>query len=473
MRVNEPRRPGPGWTLPFLAGAMAAGAAMVVLRTLSPRRRLVDPRLIRRAVAAEDAHVPPAVIIPGIMGSGLLRPDGTRVWLNLRNAVGQYNLSLPFVLPLHESKDELRPGSLLGIEHRLPRLFGFTEYYDLLELLEAARFVPARKTGAHGLVHHVFAYDWRRDLVEAVRHLDETLEALADARGDHDARFNIVGHSMGGLIARYYLRYGTAEPRPDMPVTWAGARRINSMVLVAVPNGGSIHSLEAMLYGNRVGLSYTTLAASVVARMPSVYQLIPPRGAPALLSADCQPIDDDLHDVATWERFGWGPFGSTSIRRLSGLDDSRDRIGYDEFLAAVLQRAREFHQALGRPVASPCPVRVTLLGGDCMPTLARCIVPEKRGSFPRFEPLNRHEAECMFEAGDGRVTRASVIGSHLSGADDSESGSAFPEVARTFIGSADHHGIYQEPTFQSVLLRQLLKPARRFAPPRRERAVGS
>jgi pimeloyl-ACP methyl ester carboxylesterase len=473
MRSKKRAAPeGPRWTLPFLAGIVTAGAGMVLFNALGRRRRLVDPRLIRRAGLA-DGEVPPTVIIPGIMGSGLARPDETRVWLNLRNAVGQYNLSLPFVLPLSESRDELRPGSLLGTEHRLPRMFGFTEYYDLLELLEAAGFVPAKKTGGKGLVHHVFAFDWRRDLVESVRRLDETLEALADARGDHETRFNIVGHSMGGLIARYYLRYGTAEPHPGMPVTWAGARRINSMVLVAVPNAGSIHSLEAMLYGNRVGLSYTTLAASVIARMPSVYQIIPPRGAPALLDAAGKEIEADLHDIATWERFGWGPFGSTSIRRLSGLEDNRDKVPYDEFLAAVLIRARDFHRTLAAVPGTPCPVRVTTIGGDCMPTLARCIVSEKKGTFPRFEPLNRHEADVMFEAGDGRVTRASVLGSHLPGADDSESGSGYPEVVRSFIGSADHHGIYKEPTFQSVLLRQLLRTTPHVSPRDLAAAAGS
>ena len=472
MRTKRAAREKPRWGVPFLAGMVTAGAGMMLLNALGGRRRLVDPRLIRRAGHA-DADVPPTVIIPGIMGSGLARPDETRVWLNLRNAVGQYNLSLPFVLPLSESRDDLRPGSLLGTEHRLPRMFGFTEYYDLLELLEAAGFVPAKKTGGKGLVHHVFAFDWRRDLVESARRLDETLEALADARGDRATRFNIVGHSMGGLIARYYLRYGTAEPQPGMPVTWAGARRINSMVLVAVPNAGSIHSLEAMLYGNRVGLSYTTLAASVIARMPSVYQIIPPRGAPALLGPDCKEIEADLHDIATWERFGWGPFGSTSIRRLSGMEDNRDRVGYDEFLAAVLARARDFHRVLAAVPGTPCPVRVITIGGDCMPTLARCIVPEKKGAFPRFEPLNRREADCMFEAGDGRVTRASVLGSHLPGADDSESGSGYPEVVRAFIGSADHHGIYKEPTFQSVLLRQLLRTRPHVSPADLAQATGS
>jgi hypothetical protein len=164
--------------------------------------------------------------------------------------------------------------------------------------------------------------------------------------------------------------------------------------------------------------------------MPSVYQIIPPRGAPALLDAAGKEIEADLHDIATWERFGWGPFGSTSIRRLSGLEDNRDKVPYDEFLAAVLIRARDFHRTLAAVPGTPCPVRVITIGGDCMPTLARCIVSDKKGTFPRFEPLNRHEADVMFEAGDGRVTRASVLGSHLPGADDSESGSGYPEVVR-------------------------------------------
>ena len=60
----------------------------------------------------------------------------------------------------------------------------------------------------------------------------------------------------------------------------------------------------------------------------------------------------------------------------------------------------------------------------------------------------------MFEAGDGRVTRASVLGvAPARGPTRRETGSGYPEVAQAFFGSADHHGIYNEPTFQSVLLR--------------------
>jgi len=439
-------------------GVLAAGSGMVLASALANRRRRASPlRLIRAA----SADVAPVVVIPGIMGSRLLRPDGTPVWLNLRNAIGHYDLSLPLTLPLTESRDDLVPGPLLGTTAVMPRLFGFTEYYDLLDILAAAGFRAPTRNGDRGRdpAHHIFSYDWRRDLVETARRLHESLEAQAAARGDPDARFNVIGHSMGGLVARYYLRYGTAEP--GGPVTWAGAARIANLVLVAVPNAGGIHALEAMLYGNRVGLSHTTLAAPVIARMPSVYQLMPPRGAAALLDDTLAPLDVDLHDLATWERYGWGPFAPA--RRGLDLADDAAQEKSRAFLAAALARSGEFHRALAREPETPCPVRVVILGGDCLPTIARGIVPDKRGLPPRFVPWNRKENDAMFEAGDGRVTRASVLASHLPFAERSHFGCGLPEVADAIFGSADHHGIYREPTFQSILLRLLLRPVRRAA----------
>jgi pimeloyl-ACP methyl ester carboxylesterase len=303
--------------------------------------------------------------------------------------------------------------------------------------------------------------------VEAARRLGATLDAMAEARGDAHARFNVIGHSMGGLVARYYLRYGTAEPDEDAPITWAGARRIRQLVLVATPNGGSVPALSAILNGERVGLSYTTLAASVTSRMVSLYQLLPPAGAAALLDHRSEPLDADLHDVATWERFGWGPFRPKGLTRRSE-DESEakpDGKAHREHLQAVLARARAFHRALGRQPETRCPVRVLVLGGDCLPTLGRAVVPDRRGLPPHFEPQNHHEAEGMYEAGDGRVTRASVLASHLPGAEDADTGSGIAEISQAFFGSADHHGIYSEPTFQSLLLRVLLRPGPRRIPP--------
>jgi len=459
----ESRNGTGGWALPFLAGVAAGTAGVALLRALE-RKPAIDPRLFRGLLG--KGGIAPAVVVPGIMGSCLLRPDGTAVWLNLRNALGHYNLSLPFPLPLSECRDDLVPGPLLGTEAVMPRLFGFTEYADLLEVLESGGFRAASRRDETRPAYHVFSYDWRRDLVDSARRLHEMLDALAEARGDPDARFNLIGHSMGGLVARYYLRYGAAEPDEGAPVTWAGARRIQNLILVAVPNGGAVHALEALLYGNRVGLSYTTLAAEVIARMPSVYQLMPPPGAAALVDHKLQALDVDLHDLATWDRYGWGPFAPA--RRTLDLADDSARARSRAFLEAALARSGAFHRALAREPQTPCPVRVLILGGDCLPTLARGIVPEQRGLPPRFVPWQVKENDAMFEAGDGRVTRASVLASHLPLAEQSHFGCGLPEVADAVFGSADHHGIYREPTFQSILLRLLLRPLRRpaaVAPP--------
>jgi len=437
--VKEAGRSARAW--PFLAGIALGAAAAAWAR--SGRRRL-DARILRTLPRSAD---PPLVVfVPGLMGSQLLRPDGSEAWLNLGNTLGHHDLSLPRWLPFSRSRDDLHPGFLVGTDNILPRAFGFSEYADVLDLLDRAGYEPG--TGK-GLRYAVYTYDWRRDLVESARGLGMRLDGLAREMGDPGARFHVMGHSMGGLVVRYYLRYAGAEPVKGAPVTWSGARRLASVVLGATPNAGSIPALGAVLAGERVGFSYTTLAASVVSRMPSIYQLLPPAGTEPLVDARGRILAYDLHDPATWERFGWGPFAKTS----------EDRRGERTFLLAALERARAFHEALACAPETPCPVPVSAVGGDCLLTLARAVVDESRpGVPPRLEARTRREQGLLYEAGDGRVTRASLLASHLPGAEGSPWGSGLPEISQSFFGAADHHGLYSDPALQNRLLRLLLRP---------------
>src|SRR5262245_5494829 len=97
-------RPG---TLPFLAGVTAGALGAVLVQSLWPR-----PTLDRRLIPWDhrDPDVLPVVVVPGILGSELVRPDGTQVWLNIYNAFGSHDLSLPCVLPFCDSRDDLVPG---------------------------------------------------------------------------------------------------------------------------------------------------------------------------------------------------------------------------------------------------------------------------------------------------------------------------------------------------------------------------
>lgn len=456
---------GHAWA--FALGALAGVSGLALTHALRAGRRL-DPRLVRAVTRDGDGAL--TVVVPGILGSTLDHPDGHRVWLDISNALVWHDLRLPRILPVSAARDDLRPGPLVGLGAVAPRLFGFTEYQDLYALLGSAGSRPCDDEGRGPLdpgPHHCAAtYDWRHDLAVSARRLGQRLEALAERCGDPQARFDLVAHSMGGLVARYYLRYGDAEPGPETPVTWAGARRIRQLVLVATPNEGSIDSLNVILNGSPVGLSYSTLSADVIAHTPSIYTLLPPAEVAPFVDEHGRLLHLDLFDLTTWERYGWGPYApGASPRRTPTPRPGPDLMQPREHLQALLDRARAVRAALRQPPATPCPVPVVQLGGDCLLTLGRARLSERPGLGPRFVPETAEEAERMLEPGDGRVTRTSLLAAHLPRAADGEAVSGVPEVGTVFLGAADHHGLYAEPTFQNLLLRRLFASATRRPSP--------
>jgi pimeloyl-ACP methyl ester carboxylesterase len=97
---------------------------------------------------------------------------------------------------------------------------------------------------------YVFPYDWRSDNVESARLLIRRIETLKRRLGKPDLKFNVIAHSMGGLIARYAAMYGNADLPSGVPTpTWAGARHFDKVFLLGTPNEGSVSALNALLNG--------------------------------------------------------------------------------------------------------------------------------------------------------------------------------------------------------------------------------
>jgi len=104
-----------------------------------------------------------------------------------------------------------------------------------------------------------FDYDWRCDIVESAqdlhlfikekqRYVQQEIEKRFGIKNYH-TKFDIVAHSMGGLIARYYLRYGTQDLNENgsLPeLTWAGSKHVEHLVIIGTPNAGSIDSLMSL-----------------------------------------------------------------------------------------------------------------------------------------------------------------------------------------------------------------------------------
>jgi pimeloyl-ACP methyl ester carboxylesterase len=204
----------------------------------------------------------PVIVIPGILGSKLerSRDDGDPVWgsftygaADADTAEGARLVALPMQMgaPLSEIRDDVVPTEVLDtltLDVGLLRGVELGAYVDILKTLAAGKYRDETlgESGAidYGGLHYTcfqFAYDWRRDLSEHGGGLHEmVLDALA-AQPHGGGKVDIVAHSMGGLVLRYYLRYGP-DPLPEdgsLPeLDWEGARYVEKAILIGTPSGG-------------------------------------------------------------------------------------------------------------------------------------------------------------------------------------------------------------------------------------------
>ena len=402
----------------------------------------------------------PVIVIPGILGTELINPKtGTTVW---PSAFRTDDDALPINPNLEANRDDLVPGKILETV-RLARLLPEVYMYrDLLEALQ--RFAGYRQAswddpGSDGDrdAFYVFAYDWRRDNVANARDLVQRMQRLKDRLQRPDLKFNIVAHSMGGLIARYAAMYGDADLPPDgvtIQPEWPGAAHISKIVMIGTPNEGSSDAFATLLEGysiteglrRRVPL-LNKLSAADSARTPSVFQLMPHRRSVRFLDENLQPLDLDLYDPEVWRRYGWGAINSDEFRReYNGSPED-----LDQYLANTLKRARRFHEALDAVENSESPVILLAIGGDCEETLSSLVIlrDEKRNRWltltrPReyrtsagVKMSKRKVTEAMYAPGDGRVTRASLLGENLIKSRDRVTGFT---LSRYAVFGCDLHG---------------------------------
>jgi pimeloyl-ACP methyl ester carboxylesterase len=402
----------------------------------------------------------PVIVIPGILGSELINSKtGQTIW---PSALRTSNEGLPINPNLETNRDELVPGKILETVRFAKILPEVYVYRDLLEALR--RYAGYRETdwdnpGVDGDrdTFYVFAYDWRRDNIANARDLVQRIQRLKQRLQRPDLKFNIIAHSMGGLIARYAAMYGDADLPPDdvaIRPTWLGAAHISKIVMIGTPNEGSSDAFATIVEGysiteglrRRVPL-LNKLTAEDAARTPSVFQLMPHKQAAKFLDENLQPLDLDLYDVEVWKRYGWGALNSDEFRR--DYDGNVENI--DAYLANTLKRARRFHEALDAVENADSPVVLLAIGGDCEETLSAPVIlrDQKRNRWltlirPReyrtsagVKMSKRQVTAAMYAPGDGRVTRASLLGENLTRTRDRITGFT---LSRYAVFGCDLHG---------------------------------
>jgi hypothetical protein len=395
----------------------------------------------------------PLIVLPGALGTELVNEKtGKVVWPAVFRTTDD-ELTLPITSDFSNNRDNLVPGKIID-KIRLSKFV--PEVYVYSGLIESLQKFGGYKEGSwnnppsdgYQDTFYLYPYDWRRDNVETAQRLITDIEKLKSKLNRPDLRFNILCHSMGGLVARYAAMYGKddlpsdgIEPTPN----WAGAKHIGKIFMFGTPNEGSAEAFATLINGYSIteGIRRPIRLLKKLSRedmmtSPAIFQLLPHGSVARFLDENLQPVKIDIYDAETWRYYGWSAAFDPEFRRkyaakhkeqLSAHAKSNDLLKeLDGYMVAVLKRAKAFHKALDVQTEERAPVLMFIFGGDCEETLNAPLIlrdkkKEKWETFIRPKSFTSSTGKmfskkevtiAMFSPGDGRVTRRSLLAENLA-----------------------------------------------------------
>jgi pimeloyl-ACP methyl ester carboxylesterase len=207
------------------------------------------------------------VLIPGITGSVLVNAAGNDVWKPSISAA--WRAITDSTAAVDELKltsgaenDGLTASALVPGISIVPGLVKIEGYSRI------ASFLVEELGLERGENFHEFPYDWRRDNRVSAQRLQQQavawLGAWREKSGNEAARLILIGHSMGGLVARYFFE------------CLEGWRVTRMIMTLGTPYSGSLEALGFLERGMKKSIGPMGIDLSPALRsMPSVYQLLP------------------------------------------------------------------------------------------------------------------------------------------------------------------------------------------------------
>jgi pimeloyl-ACP methyl ester carboxylesterase len=212
------------------------------------------------------------VLLPGITGSVLAR-DGRDVWAVTGGSAWRALTSLGHSITALALTDDPSDVDDLGDGVTAPRVMPDVHLIPGLWTIDGYGAIAAKIQESlevkPGQNFFEFPYDWRRDNRVAARRLaresHDWLAAWRASSGNDQAKLILVGHSMGGLVSRYFL---------ECLDGWKDTRLL---ITFGTPYRGSVNALGFLANGMAkkvLGLTVADLSP-LLRSFTSVYQLLP------------------------------------------------------------------------------------------------------------------------------------------------------------------------------------------------------
>jgi pimeloyl-ACP methyl ester carboxylesterase len=293
----------------------------------------------------------PVIVIPGMAGSEL--SAGAAFHLGVDNGHGGVY-----------SRD-YASGEKVWVNILQAALPGDDDYFDVLKLYPDGRTAVAPELRVSDIYHSayddlvaylgrqgyeqgvdlwLFPYDWRRDIRATAEDLDALVtQALVSANGGRSdpstwtiLKADIVAHSMGGLVGRYYISDA------------ARGARIDQLITLGSPQLGAAKFLKTLIYGDDFGSTFLGLGLNadevrdVVQNMPGAMQLLPSR-------AFYRYYDNSAGDrlsLFVEDRDVDGDSQASGVLDYGGVKQLLLNLGKNR---AVIGMAEDYHDAIDQP----------------------------------------------------------------------------------------------------------------------------
>lgn len=368
-------------------------------------------------------NLTPVIFIHGLFGSELWdnsRQEPEPCWgkfdyASMLSDDFSWKLALP--VSRKQAAEKIVPGKiLLRSEVSVMGISGSIDaYVNILDMLDALGYRRRENT------LFIFAYDWRRSIAENAASLARFVQEKRDllqslnrqtGKSDQSVRFDLIGHSMGGLIARYYVQYGNAPlggNKSKLPaLTWAGAENVRKVIMVASPNSGYTDTLLEVNNGLVLADLAPSIPGYVLATFPSYYQMLPDADQKSVRIADSKKYVD-IYDVANWKKHHWGLLAEDSATQqflaniMPEFSAEQRRDAVLDYTKRCLDEASRFKLLMKRPVGLPPePVHFYSVASAAIPACANAEVDPESGKVKA----------SGFSAGDGKVALQSAHPGH-------------------------------------------------------------